>query len=372
MQVESRVTLEIDLKKLADNFRKVQQAVSPCNVISVLKANAYGLGVKPIAQALALAGTSRFGVAELNEAIELTDLGLPIHILGSVLKNEIPVALENNIILPISDYDTAVEINNQAEVREMQAECHILVDTGMGRLGLQSQHAFELIKKIVAMPHLRCTGIYSHFPVAYSDGSDYTLAQVNRFKELLTSLKNDGIEFDIVHIANSDAINNFPETYCEPFNYVRTGINLHGSFDPEGKRSLEIESILELKTKLMSVRELPAGACIGYGLTCKLSKPTRVGTISAGYADGLPLALSNRGHVIINGQPCPILGRISMDYTTVSLDNAPDAKAGDDVICLGGEGVHKISVEDWATAKGTHAYEIICSFGNRVQHNYLH
>ena len=371
MQVDNRVTLEIDLKKLAANFTKISRAVSPCAVVSVLKANAYGLGVRPIARALAEAGTAGFGVAELNEALELTDLGLPVQILGTILHTEIPVALDNNIILPVSDLGVAVAINEEGARRNQKAECHILIDTGMGRLGLQYRNAFSEIKQITSLPFLNCTGVYSHFPVAYRDGSDYTREQIRHFSELLYSLEKEGITFKTIHIANSDAINNFPETYRLPFNCVRTGINLHGSFDPEGKRALDIEPVLELKTKLMSVRELPAGACIGYGLTCKLSKPTRVGTISAGYADGLPLALSNRGHVIINGQPCPVLGRVSMDYTTVSLDNVPEAQPGDDVICLGGEGIHKISVEDWATVKGTHAYEIICSIGNRVRRTYI-
>jgi alanine racemase len=172
-------------------------------------------------------------------------------------------------------------------------------------------------------------------------------------------------------MANSDAINNFPMTYYSPFNYVRTGINIYGSFDNEGQRILNLESILTLKTKLAATRTLPAGMTLGYGCTYKLMKDTKVGTIAAGYADGLPLALSNRGYVIINGSLCPVLGRVSMDYTTVSLEDAPDAKMGDEVICLGGEGPGAISVDDWAQIKGTHAYEIICSFGTRVARRYI-
>jgi len=241
----------------------------------------------------------------------------------------------------------------------------------MGRLGIQVYEAFDVIVEAACLLNLKCTGIYSHFPVAYHEGSEYTKKQVEVFKQLLAKLRAEQIEFETVHIANSDAINNFPYTYAAPFNCVRTGINLHGSFDSEGKRALDIKPVLALKTKLASVRTLPAGTSIGYGLTCKLAKDTRVGTIAAGYADGLPLALSNRGHVIINGQPCSILGRVSMDYTTVSLDNAPDAKCGDVVTCLGGDGVHKITVEDWARIKDTHAYEVICSFGSRVEHRYI-
>jgi alanine racemase len=198
-----------------------------------------------------------------------------------------------------------------------------------------------------------------------------TEGQIEKFLNLLENLSSKGISFSKIHIANSDAINNFPMTYHTPFNYVRTGINIYGSFDNEGQRILNLEPILTLKTKLAAVRTLPAGMTLGYGCTYKLMKDTRVGTIAAGYADGLPLALSNRGYVIINGSLCPVLGRVSMDYTTVSLEDAPDAKIGDEVICLGGEGPRSISVDDWAQIKGTHAYEIICSFGTRVARRYI-
>jgi len=367
---ESRVWLDINLGVLAENFKKIQNAVQPCGVISVLKANAYGLGVREMAKTLVEAGTKGFGVAELNEALELVELGQPVQILGSVLETEIPQAVEAGVILPIDCLESAHLIDAEAEKQGRVAECHFLIDTGMGRLGIQAYEAFDVIVEACSLKNINCTGIYSHFPVAYHEGSEYTKAQVDTFTLLLEKLKCENIRFETVHIANSDALNNFPYTYRAPFNCVRSGINLHGSFDPEGKRALDIKPVLTLKTKLASVRTLEEGSSIGYGLTCKLNKATRVGTIAAGYADGLPLALSNKGHVIINGESCAVLGRVSMDYTTVSLENAPDAKCGDEVICLGGEGIHAVTVEDWARIKGTHAYEIICSFGSRVERTY--
>ena len=145
----------------------------------------------------------------------------------------------------------------------------------------------------------------------------------------------------------------------------RTGQAIHGwlAIDkPVGMTSTAV---------VTAVRRLTAGTAIGYGLTHRLACNTPVGTISAGYADGLPLALSNRGYVLIRGIPCPILGRISMDYTTVALDQIPDATVGDEVVCLGGEGPSAVSVEDWANLKGTHPYEIICSIGTRVERRYI-
>ncbi|MFA6566933.1 MAG: alanine racemase [Victivallales bacterium] len=364
--MKNRVWLEISLKTLRENFGNIKSFVSPCGVIAVLKANAYGLGVREIAKTLADAGAAGFGVAELNEALMLNDAGIPVQILGGVLPEEIPSAVREGIILAVTDSEIARCISDEAVKQKRTAECQFLVDTGMGRLGILVSEAFDVIKNSVALPNLNFSGIYSHFPMAYMTGSEYTLNQVSQFLKLLDQLKSSGIVFKKIHMANSDAINNFPVTCKSPFNFVRTGINLHGSFDSQGQHVLNLKSILTLKTRLVSVRNLPAGMNLGYGGTYKLPVNMKVGIISAGYADGLPLALSNRGYVIIRGKPCHILGRISMDYTTVSLEQVQDAERGDEVICLGGEGPLAITVESWAQIKGTHPYEIICSFGTRV------
>ncbi len=365
--MNNRVWLEINLKTLKENFRNIQKAVSPCGVISILKANAYGLGVHEIARTLADAGTSWLGVAELNEAMMLKDVKLPVQIIGSILPDEISEAVKNKFILPITDLEIAKLISREAVKQKKKAECQFLVDTGMGRLGILDTDAFEIITKAMKLPNMFFSGIYSHFPMAYMTGGEFTLNQVFKFTRLLDQLKDEGITFKKVHMANSDAINNFPVTYKPPFNYVRTGINLHGSFDSQGQRVLHLKSILTLKTRLVSIRDLPEGTSISYGGTYKLPKRMKVGIVSAGYADGMPLALSNRGYVLIRGKPCHVLGRVTMDYTIVSLDQLPNAKRGDEVICLGGEGPQAITVENWAQIKGTHPYEIICSFGSRVR-----
>lgn len=367
----SRVWVEIDLGVLRQNFEKIAGTVSPCSVIGVLKANAYGLGVSRIAAALAEAGCAAFGVAELNEALALSASGAPVQILGSVLAEEIPPAVEAGITLPITDLETARRISVAAGALGQAATCQFLVDTGMGRLGIPVEKAGEIIREAVTLSGLKCEGIYSHFPVAYRDGSEYTNGQIDVFLELLKALNDSGIKFQWRHMANSDAVNNFPRAYESPFNAVRTGINLHGSFDTEGQRVLDLQPVLSLKTRLVAVRRLPAGTHIGYGCTYRLPEDMLVGTISAGYADGLPLALSNRGHVQIRGVACQVLGRVSMDYTTVSLEDVPSATCGDEVICLGGEGPAAVTVEDWAQLKGTHSYDIICSFGSRVERRYV-
>jgi alanine racemase len=363
----SRVWLEISLGRLARNLARIQAAVAPCDVIAVLKANAYGLGVTRIAEALAADGVAGFGVAEPREAYPLLRFGLPVQILGGMLPEELPASVAAGLIHPINSWDLAEAISAEAVRQGRTVTCEFLVDTGMGRLGILARDAAELIRRAVRLPGLACTGIYSHFPVAYRSAEAFTLEQVRTFTELLDTLAGDGIRFRRVHMANSDAINNFPVTCRSPFTHVRTGINLHGSFDSEGQRALQLEPILSLKTRLIAVRRLPAGMSLGYGLTHTLCQETRVGIVAAGYADGLPLALSNRGYLLVRGRFCPILGRVTMDYTTVSLEPVPEAQIGDEVTCLGGEGVQAVPVDRWAQLKGTHPYEIICSFGTRVE-----
>lgn len=368
-KIRSRVWVEVNLDTLEENFNKIRTAVDPAKVLAVLKANAYGLGVEKIAERLNRARAAGFCVAELKEALPLIRFGKPVQILGGVLDYEIPEAVAHGIILGITDMETAKKISAEAVRQGKTAECHFKLDTGMGRLGILAKDAVGLIPEVLKLPNLDCCGIYSHFPVAYRGEDNFSTHQADKFYRILEAMREKGIYFRKIHMANSDGINNCPFSYHYPFNYVRTGINLHGSFDSEGQRTLDLKSILTLKTRVVAVRNMPAGHTIGYGGTCRLVKDTRVGTICAGYADGLPLNLSNRGYVVIKDRLCPILGRLSMDYTTVSLDQFEDGevKPGDDVICLGGEGMNAVPVENWAQLKGTHPYDVICSFGTRVE-----
>jgi alanine racemase len=368
-----RVRVEIDLGALVRNYRRIQAHVKPMRVLCVLKANAYGLGVGPYAEALAKAGCRDFGVAEPFEALELLSVlrrgrcAADVQILSSILPDEIAPMVKAGVILPVTDLAPAKLISAAARRARTTARVHFKLDTGMGRLGILAKDALETIRAVRALPALDCEGIFSHCPMAYDPKDPFTKRQVALFKSIVAACAKEGIAFRKVHMAASDAINNFPETARSPFTMVRTGINLHGSFDPNGRKALKVEPVLSLKTRVAQVRELPAGTTLGYGRTWCLSAPTRVATISAGYADGLPLALTNRGFVFIGGRRCKIIGRISMDYTTVDVSDVPDVKPGDEVVCFGACGRDSITPDDWAELKGTHAYDVICSLGSRVQ-----
>ncbi len=366
-RLKRRVWVEIDLRRLRANYEKIKAAVAPCAVLPVLKANAYGLGVQAYAEALAGADAPGFGVAEPFEALQLAGCCRPVQILSSVLPDEIAPMVEAGVTLPAIDLPTAKAISDAACKAGRTAKVHVKLDTGMGRLGILAAEAPSVVRAIAALPGLDLEGIFSHCPMAYDPADVFTDSQIDLFLSVVEDLRRGGIEFRRVHIAASDAINNFPRAAKPPFNMVRTGINLHGSFDPNGERVLDVESVLTLKTRVAQVRTLPPGTTLGYGRTWCLNRVSRIATISAGYADGLPLALGNRGHVILHGRPCPVVGRVSMDYTTIDVTHVPEAAPGDEVTCLGGEGAAKVTPDAWGALKGTHAYEIICSLGNRVE-----
>ena len=374
--MKRRVTVEIDLKALVRNYRKIVAHVRPMKVLCVMKANAYGLGVAAYARALSDAGCENFGVAEPHEALELIRVlsaaSPSVQILSSVLPDEIPEMVRAGVVLPVTDLEGARLISAAAVKAKTVARVHFKLDTGMGRLGILASdpegidRALATIRAVRALPNLDCEGIFTHCPMAYEPKDPFTKGQIALFKKILAACAKEGIAFKKVHMAASDAINNFPETAKKPFTMVRTGINLHGSFDPYGRKTLKVEPVLTLKTRVAQVRELPAGTTLGYGRTWCLNRPAKIATISAGYADGPPLALTNRGFVFIGGRRCKIVGRISMDYTTVDVTDVPDVKAGDEVICFGKCGEDAITPDDWAALKGTHAYDIICSLGSRV------
>ena len=370
--MKRRVVVEIDLQALVRNYRKIAAHVKPMDVLCVLKANAYGLGVAAYAKALVEAGCTQFGVAEPYEALELLKVlkgraGVEVQMLSSVLPDEIPEMVKAGVILPMTDLAEAKLVSAAAVKAKRTAKVHFKLDTGMGRLGILTKDVLGTIRAVKALPGLDCEGIFSHCPMAYEPKDPFTAKQIKLFTSIVAACAKEGIRFKKVHMAASDAINNFPETAKAPFTLVRTGINLHGSFDPYGRKALKVEPVLTLKTRVAQVRELPAGTTLGYGRTWCLNAPAKVATISAGYADGLPLALTNRGFVFIGGRRCKLVGRISMDYTTVDVTDVPGVKAGDEVICFGKCGRDAITPDDWAALKGTHAYDIICSLGTRVQ-----
>ena len=360
-----RIAEEIDLSAIAHNFRLIRSIMGKSvSVMAVVKANAYGLGVLPVAETLKNAGCAGFCVSCWAEAEPLLRFGMPIQLLGGVFDYELVQAVRHGAILGITDLETAKRYSAEAARQGKTLECHFKLDTGMGRLGILYRDAPEIIRECVKLPNLACKGIYSHFPKAYDGDSSFAAEQVRRF---LGVIEASGVKFEKIHMANSDAVTAFGRTHEPPFNYARAGIVMYGPFSKSAAEQ-GFKPAVSLYSRLVSARMMPAGWSIGYERTRILEKDTLVGTVSAGYADGLPLALTNRGFALFHGKRCPVIGRISMDYTTIELDgfSPEECRPGDTVTFIGRDGEAEIPATEWAELKNTHVYDIFCSVSPRV------
>ncbi len=367
---KGRAWIEVDLAKIRSNFEAVKKRAG-LPVMAVVKADSYGLGVQTIAPLLRDSGAAAFGVATMNEALEVLPLGIPVQVLGNLLPEEVEQAVSSDIWCPAGSLESARLVSAEAVRQGKTVNIALSVDTGMGRLGMIAEDAFEEIMEINALPNIRLHGLYSHFSSASSPLDPYNQFQIERFKKLIARLAGAGVNFTNIHIAASDGLNNIEESRKAPFTLTRTGIDLYGYCDSATRTDMGLQTAVEFKSRIAAVRTLKAGDYVGYSRMHRLNKSQRVATISAGYADGIPLALTNRGYVIIRGVLCPVVGRISMDYTTVNVDNVPEAALGDEVVFVGHQGAENIPLEDWASLKNTHAYELLCSVGRRVGRIYV-
>ena len=375
-QGKARVWLEVDLQTVRENFRAVASHAAPAGVFTVLKANAYSMGGQALAEVLSQEkDCAGFCVATLEEALSLKKWGKSIQILGPVLDFELEEVVANDFILGINSAETAQKVSETALRQNKKARCHIKLDTGMGRFGVLSGDltALEEVAKAVTLPGLDCCGAYTHFPSSEYGEVPANLEQIGRFLESVEFLKKKGVALSCIHMANSDAIQLLTGTRQAPFTHVRAGLILHGAFSGERNKA-GVKQVFTLKSRLAAVRKMPAGHPVGYNSTCVLEKDCVVGLVSAGYADGIPLGMSNKGFVLIRGKRCPVLGRVSMDYMSVLLSGFPEGafpETGEEVTLIGNEGDSSVTVEEYASWKGTHPYEILTSLsGNRVKRFY--
>lgn len=366
-----RSWLEIDTKAFASNLENIRHIVAPADVLAVLKADAYGLGATALAKTAISAGVARIGVATAAEALELVPLGFPLQTMSAVFPEELPDLVGAGIDIPLADLAMAKEIDAAAARAGRHARVHIKLDTGMGRLGLLPDDIAQIPSLRHDCPNIDFVGIFTHFPLSTEHEPDFCRRQISDVKDAIDFLGKSGIKLRWHHVANSDAICHLPEAAQPPFNLVRAGITMHGLCDMGETHPAWVRDVVSFRCRIVSVRTLPAGHSVGYSATYVTKRPTRIGTLAAGYADGLPLALSNSFHVLVGGVRCPIVGRISMDYTTIDLTDAPDAKQGDVATLFGADGDETISPNEWAAIKKTHPYDIICSVTPRVPRIHL-
>ncbi len=367
-----RCWAEIDLGALERNLGRIRAAL-PAHVkyVAVVKADAYGHGMPQMATRLMQSGAHLFAVANVYEAAELREIGTgwPILVLGPVLPEEERYLAEYKLIATVSTEDEITRLSERAKTAGEPLPIHLKIDTGMGRLGVWHEEAARMLSLIAATPHLRLEGIYTHFSSADSDPA-FTLEQRNRFLRVLDSLPAHGTEHLLVHADNSAGLETFSPD--QPVNAVRIGLLQFGClpYPDSFLSSLRPEPVLSFHARIGIIKTLPAGTPISYGQTHRLERDTRLGVVTAGYGDGIPTTMSNRGAVIIRGKRCPILGRVTMDQTIVDITDLPEANPGDTVTIIGRQAQEHIPVEEFSRWAQCVPWEAFCSITKRVTRLY--
>ncbi len=367
-----RVYAEINLDAIVKNVDNLMALTKEnTGALAVVKADGYGHGDVAVAKAVAQKVTG-YAVATLDEAVNLRENGVkkPILVLGYVDPYEFDILVSYEITATVFDVETAQLLADAARVQKKQAHCHIKVDTGMRRIGLEpDENGIAIVKQITALKELSADGIFTHF--AASDETDKTSAehQFKLFTDFTGRLEKEGIYFTYRHCANSAAVIDMPQVDLD---MVRLGIAMYGMYpsDEVKKEKVELFPALDLKSHITMVKEIPAGEKVSYGGTFTTTRTTKLATVSVGYGDGYPRALSSKGYVLVRGQKAPIVGRVCMDQMMVDVTDIENVTRADIVTLIGKDGDAEITVEEIAALAGTFNYEFVCDLGKRIPRSY--
>jgi len=360
--------IEVDLGALRKNLKVVKKYLGPkVKAIATIKQSAYGHGLIPVARELDKQGIDFFGVGSIEESVLLRKDGFKgsIIILTNILDKFAGYFGEHNITATIGNLEFARKLNKEAAKQNKIVSAHIKIDTGMGRLGFHYEQACPLIKQLNKLKNIFIEGIYTHFPSADSD-PEFTNHQIEIFNGFISRLEKEKIFFKFRHCANSIGIVNYPNAH---FNMARPGLILYG-IKPADNIDLEVTPCLSLKSKIVFVKKITKGMSVSYARSYIADKPCYIGTVAAGYADGYPWVLSNKGKVIIKDNLFNVAGRICMDHIMVDLKDESGIKAGQEVVLIGKNKSSQITAEDLAKWAGTIPYEIVSRLSDRIPRAY--
>ncbi len=378
---------KINLKNLLKNCKQLQKRGK---LMPIVKADAYGHGAVAVSHALEKAGIGNLGVALVEEGIELRQSGIKSDIIvlfgpgeGEVDETGVPITLKSTVkelikhrLTPtIFDAKIAKSLDKILTSLRKNLHVHIKIDTGMGRLGIRSSDYEDFLNQIEKYKSIKITGICSHLADAEGADPTYTLKQKKEFEEAIKKTR-EKYPYLKSHIANSMASVSFDNFQ---YDLIRPGIMLYGvmpsyevytDWRKLKNPRIEIKPALELKTKIVFIKEVPKGTSISYGRTFTTKRPSRIATIPIGYADGYPRLLSNKGQVLIKGKRAPVVGRVCMDLTMIDITGVKGAKVGDEVTLIGTQGQSRLPVEELSHQAQTIPYEILTGITKRVPRVY--
>ena len=367
-----RCWAEIDLAAFERNLKRIQAGLpARMRYVAVVKADAYGHGMPQIVRRLMQSGVDCFAVANVAEAADIRHMGAgwPILILSPLLPEEDAQLIEHNLTATVSTLEECTRLHAFAQARSTQIKVHLKIDTGMGRLGIWHTQAPALLQQIRTMPALKIEGVYTHFSSADSDPV-FTQTQRARFLNALDAASPLPANL-LIHADNSAGIDTL--TGDSPFNAVRIGLLQFGvpPYPTSALGRVVVEPVFSFHTRVGLVKDLPAGTDISYGRTHQLRRDSRIAVLTAGYADGVPLQLSNCGSVLLHGQHCPILGRITMDQTIIDVTDCPAARIGDHAVLIGKDQLQEITAPEFSRLAQTIPWETLCSVTKRVPRVYV-
>ncbi len=378
MVSDPQVWAEIDLSAYGHNIRQLKRVTTAgTRFMAVVKANGYGHGGVEVSLVALESGANCLAVARLEEGLQLRHAGIaaPILIFGYTPPRNARDLIDNDLTQTVFSYSAAEALAGQAERCGRKLRAHIKVDTGMGRLGVLATDAsvdrcFHEVQSIASLSGLEIEGLYTHLATADSADTSYAELQLRRLRVLLGALATLGLEIPIKHAANSAALMHLPDSHLD---LVRPGIATYG-LQPSSqwhRDDLNLEPVLQWKTRIIHLKKVPAGFGVSYGITYKTSEPTTLAIVPVGYADGLNRALSSRGQMLVEGRRVPIVGRVCMDLTILDVGEVPGVSVGDEVVVLGRQGESVLTAEDMAATLDTINYEIVTSISQRVPRIYV-
>lgn len=362
--------VEVDLERLKQNYQAIHQFVTPARVMPILKANAYGHGLLRVAQLMETLGADYIGVAVLEEGILLRENGIrmPILVLGGILGNQIPAFLKYDLTITASSIEKLCQVDEIAGQMGVKAKVHLMIDTGMERIGVHHYSAQKLLETTLKCKSVEIEGIFSHF--ANADLGDLSDArnQLERFLEVLNMYEKLSLAPPpLRHMANSPAILQLPEAR---FDMVRPGLLLYGVYpSSDTEHTVHVRPALSWKSRVVYFKVILPGHPVGYGSTWQSDHMVRAVTIPVGYGDGYFRSMSNKARVLLRGKKYPVVGRISMDQIVVNIE-WDSAYNDDEVILIGEAGTESITCEDLAEWAGTIPYEILTNINTRVPRIY--
>ncbi|MFA6289893.1 MAG: alanine racemase [Opitutaceae bacterium] len=376
MATASRLPLrcwaEIDLAALERNLHLIRASLpSHMRYVAVVKADAYGHGLHQTAARLMHAGADLFAVANLAEAAAIRELSpdWPILLLSPLLPDEDRHVVDYDVAATVSSSDEVARLDAAGRAAGKEVTVHLKIDTGMGRLGVWHEEAPALYRQIRDSKNLKLAGVFTHFSSPDTDAA-FTAEQRRRFLSALQKCEGLDLATLFVHADNSAGLETIE--VAGPFNAVRIGLLQFGILPHAGSLLSQVQAVpvFSFRTRVGLVKRLPSGSGVSYGGTHVLRRDSTVAILTAGYGDGLPRAASNRGHVLIRGKRCPVLGRVTMDQTIVDVTDVPDVCAGDEAVLIGRQNGEEISLTEFSRWADTIPWETLCSVTKRVTRLY--